>query len=243
MANKKFSDFTQKTSTADVDFVVGYDGSDNVRISPSNLTADSLPLAGGTMTGDIAFSSTSNGIKLGGSGSANLLEDYEEGTYNFQFRLYRDNNSDQESIGSSGFAQWTNRSKYQKIGNTVTLFLDLEFRDGTSSKWNTLDTYYVGLANLPFTYTQPSTNTRVPAGGTYALRSTYQSQNIGQTIFVREGGTSNYSTYISFGGILHSSYPNYALDPVFSNEWPQTRRYYYTETVHLTGTVTYQTNQ
>ena len=32
MANKKFSDFTLKTDTANVDFLVGYDGSDNVRV-------------------------------------------------------------------------------------------------------------------------------------------------------------------------------------------------------------------
>jgi len=37
MANKKFSEFTLKTDPADVDFVVGYDGTDNVRIDPSNL--------------------------------------------------------------------------------------------------------------------------------------------------------------------------------------------------------------
>jgi len=37
MANKKFSEFTLKTDPANVDFVVGYDGSDNVRIDPSNL--------------------------------------------------------------------------------------------------------------------------------------------------------------------------------------------------------------
>ena len=36
MANKKFSDFTVKTDNADVDFLVGYEGSDNVRISPEN---------------------------------------------------------------------------------------------------------------------------------------------------------------------------------------------------------------
>lgn len=184
-----------------------------------------------------------DGIKIGGTATANRLDDYEEGTYNIAFRLYRDNNSDQELISSAGFAQWTNRSKYQKIGNTVTLFLDLEYRDGTSSKWNTSNTYFVGLDNLPFDYTQPATNTRVPVGGTYALRSTYQSINTGQTIFTREGGYSNYSVYISFGGILHSQYPSYALDPVYSNEWPQTRRYYYTEPVHLTGIVTYQTNE
>lgn len=40
MANKKFSDFTLKTDPANVDFLVGYLGSDNVRIEPSNIVAD-----------------------------------------------------------------------------------------------------------------------------------------------------------------------------------------------------------
>lgn len=40
MANKKFSDFTLKTDPANVDFLVGYLGSDNVRIAPSNIVAD-----------------------------------------------------------------------------------------------------------------------------------------------------------------------------------------------------------
>jgi len=39
MANKKFSEFTLKTDSANVDFVVGYDGTDNVRIAPSNLSS------------------------------------------------------------------------------------------------------------------------------------------------------------------------------------------------------------
>lgn len=37
MANKKFSEFTLKTDSANVDFLVGYDGTDNVRIDPSNI--------------------------------------------------------------------------------------------------------------------------------------------------------------------------------------------------------------
>jgi len=37
MANKKFSDFTTRTDTANVDFLVGYDGTTNVKIAPSNV--------------------------------------------------------------------------------------------------------------------------------------------------------------------------------------------------------------
>ncbi len=53
MANIKFSEFDVKTSTADVAFIVGYDGTDNVRITSANFLGSYLPLAGGTMTGDI----------------------------------------------------------------------------------------------------------------------------------------------------------------------------------------------
>ena len=54
MANIKFSAFTQKVVDTDVDFLVGYTGADNVRISPSTIGQGVyLPLAGGTMTGDL----------------------------------------------------------------------------------------------------------------------------------------------------------------------------------------------
>ena len=57
MANIKFSQFSESTDVANVDFVVGYDGATNVRISPTNFinTAGGpfLPLAGGTMTGGL----------------------------------------------------------------------------------------------------------------------------------------------------------------------------------------------
>lgn len=39
MANKKFSEFDLKTSSSDVAFVVGFNGTDNVRIAPSNLSS------------------------------------------------------------------------------------------------------------------------------------------------------------------------------------------------------------
>ncbi len=52
MANIKFSAFTQKVAQADVDFLVGYTGADNVRITPGALGEGIyLPLGGGTMTG------------------------------------------------------------------------------------------------------------------------------------------------------------------------------------------------
>lgn len=58
MANLKFSQFTEQADPANVQFLVGYNGSDNVRIAPSNVADLSayLPLAGGTMTGPLVIS-------------------------------------------------------------------------------------------------------------------------------------------------------------------------------------------
>jgi hypothetical protein len=56
MANKKFSEFVLKTSTSDVSHIVGYNGAENVQITPANFLDTTggpyLPLAGGTMVGN-----------------------------------------------------------------------------------------------------------------------------------------------------------------------------------------------
>jgi hypothetical protein len=38
MPNLKFSQFQEKTDPANVQFVVGYNGTDNVRIAPGNIS-------------------------------------------------------------------------------------------------------------------------------------------------------------------------------------------------------------
>lgn len=61
MPNLKFSQFQEQTDTSNVQFVVGYNGTDNVRISPSNLQGDFLPLTGGTMTGGLVVEQSGYG--------------------------------------------------------------------------------------------------------------------------------------------------------------------------------------
>jgi len=69
MANLKFSQFTEQADPANVQFLVGYNGSDNVRIAPSNVADLSayLPLAGGTMTGNLVIG-TNNSLEFEGGG-------------------------------------------------------------------------------------------------------------------------------------------------------------------------------
>ena len=80
MANIKFSAFTQKVAPADVDFLVGYTGTDNVRIAPSTIGQGVyLPLAGGTMTGNTIHGD--NVKSLYGTGSD--LEIYHDGSNSY----------------------------------------------------------------------------------------------------------------------------------------------------------------
>ena len=58
MANKKFSEFTLKTDPANVDFVVGYDGTDNVRIDPSNLAPAAPVTSVNSLTGAVSLGLT-----------------------------------------------------------------------------------------------------------------------------------------------------------------------------------------
>ena len=63
MANKKFSEFVLKTSTSDVSHIVGYNGAENVQITPANFLDTTggpyLPIAGGTLTGALTINDAS----------------------------------------------------------------------------------------------------------------------------------------------------------------------------------------
>ena len=62
MANLKFSQFTEQTDTANVQFLVGYNGSTNVRIAPGNISD-----LGGNGTVNTIAMFTPNGTTIGDS--------------------------------------------------------------------------------------------------------------------------------------------------------------------------------
>ena len=97
-----------------------------------------LPDATGTVvtadgSGDIATTSItpSAGIYLGGSGSANLLDDYEEGTFTPAF------------LSGSGITYSDRAGYYTKIGNVVTFHMYVAWSAGTS--------LVSAFSGLPFT--------------------------------------------------------------------------------------------
>ncbi len=110
MANKKFSEFTLKTDPANVDFVVGYNGTDNVRIDPANLGggggaglvsgtgSDSMASDGSlTPTGNAAIASATRSIALGGDSPFAGTNPQCEAS-----------GTDSVAIGTSAFADGTN---------------------------------------------------------------------------------------------------------------------------------------
>ena len=99
MANKKFSEFELKTTTSNVSHIVGYNGAENVRITPANFISGTggpyLPLAGGIMTGDTKHNDNTKSI-WGRTG--NDLEIYHDGSNSYikdvgtgDLRIWADN--------------------------------------------------------------------------------------------------------------------------------------------------------
>ena len=78
-------------------------------------------------------------IKIGGSGSANTLDDYEEGTFTPTLTF---------GGGSVGITYLNQTGKYTKIGNTVSISITIILSNKGSSTGTAL------ITSLPFAVTQ-----------------------------------------------------------------------------------------
>jgi len=115
MANKKFSEFVLKTSTSDVSHIVGYNGAENVQITPANFLDTTggpyLPLAGGLMVGNTTHNDNVKSIY---------------GTASDGLEIYHDGNN--SYIDDSGTGDLAIRSNFLKIekytGETMATFND-----------------------------------------------------------------------------------------------------------------------
>jgi len=122
-------------------------GTGNFTLASPNSNTDrtlTLPDATGTVvlangSGDIATTSVtpSAGIYLGGTGSANLLDDYEEGTWTPTVR----------GAATAGTYTLSGVSaRYVKIGSQVTLWAKFGFSAASGG------TNYAQILGLPFSY-------------------------------------------------------------------------------------------
>lgn len=136
-------------STIKVDTIQTRTGSGNITASNNiagNLVGDVTGNVTGNLTGNSTVGGTlgvtglvtaSGGVAIGGTGSANTLDDYEEGTFT------------PVPIGSSTAGTWTpdgsNYGKYTKIGDRV--FITVNCSGHLSSPAGA----YVFITGLPYT--------------------------------------------------------------------------------------------
>lgn len=172
-------------------------------IAAPNSNSDrtlTLPDATGTVvtangSGNIATTSItpSSGIYLGGSGSPNLLDDYEEGTFTPAF------------VSGSGITYVNRSGYYTKIGNVVMFHFFVQWSAGTS-----LSAAFTGLpfsvANLANAFTMCSvwndTGTTYAAGRTTLIA--YGSVNTSTvTIETVGSATSASAPSLSTSGALY----------------------------------------
>jgi hypothetical protein len=119
-------------SAADLNLIDGITNG-TVIASKAIVTDANKDITGGrhvTITGDV----TANAIKLGGTGSANTLSDYEEGTFTPTI-----------SSGLTSANLSTATGNYTKVGRLVHFNIDIVINSGTANS----DNFQIG--SLPFT--------------------------------------------------------------------------------------------
>ena len=133
------------------------DGTDNqLMIRDDANSYNSVVFNAGGASGYTTFN---NPIRIGGTGSANELDDYEEGTYTLKWSLGANSVYEVTAQNFGNLAE--NTSKYVKIGRVVHIFLMFKF-NAHPSNWASSGSY-VYLTNLPFTPLQGS------VGGNFSM--------------------------------------------------------------------------
>ncbi len=143
-------------------------------------------------TGSILVETAGQGIYLGGTATANNLDDYEEGTWTPQ--VYYQNSTDQANATNV-----VQQGKYTKIGNLVFVQFRLDFSQSSSSPVND----NIGVKNLPFAgadnHYAGGGNVITSVAGSYGYN--FALPNAGSTIAIlnNSGNIGNYGDQFGSG--------------------------------------------
>jgi len=118
----------------------------------------------------------SGGVYLGGTGAANKLDDYEEGTWTPN--LTDSSNNSVSQSGQSGH--------YTKIGNMVYVIFGIQV-SSISGAGNGLQ-----IRNLPFQIENVTEGSGEPSGGALTFANSLQSRDLGGGIILRANNATNY---------------------------------------------------
>lgn len=206
MANIKFSDFTVGNTEGDIDFVVGYKGANNIQISPTNLLASALgnylPLAGGTMTGDLKLNDavvakfgTGDDLRIqhvsGGSG-ASYIQNYT-GDLQIQNRA-----TDKDIIFQSDDGSGSVTEYFRLDGSNVNVSISKQF--------NWLDSVVASFGN--------SADLKIFHNGTDSVIQNdignleiQNRQDDGDIVFKSDDGSGGVTTYFFLDGSAGGALP------------------------------------
>ena len=214
MANKKFSEFDLKTASGDVAFVVGYNGTDNVRIAPSDLssgggatdlnglsdcnTADGSSVYVGNVPSGLSGSSLNNTVL--GNGAGNSIVGGFRNTLIGKGAGSSINHGDYHvCIGIDAGASLTNANETVCIGRnagggstaTDTVII------GSNSGRNASSTGHVSIGyQAGFSQTSATANTFIGFNAGYGITTDGYNTVIGYQAMNQSEGTQ--STYIGF---------------------------------------------
>ena len=117
----------------------------------------------------------SGGVYLGGTGSANQLDDYEEGTWTPTLQV---NNS------TTGITYASRSGSYTKVGRMVTLLCDVTISNKGSN------TGAVAIANFPFVAGDTLSSTSFNGTGFTGIWENLNTTTSSITCWVSQGGTT-----------------------------------------------------
>ena len=153
----------------------------------------------------------SGGVYLGGTGAANKLDDYEEGTWTPEYVFY--DISDAAYKNFAGITYDIQEGTYVKVGRLVTLFFSL--RTDSLDKTGTASSDFVFIDNLPFNVVEGGTGTIGAAVNWASAAPTQSFASAGETIALRTtlSGASGYNA-IGVGDMATGANSNRILDCV-----------------------------
>ena len=193
------------------DLAFGTASTERMRIDSSGALLHGTTTAGSAGAGDIVVN---GGVYLGGTAAANLLDDYEEGTWSPVF-------SDATSGGNTATANGGKRGLYTKIGNQVTVSCHATNLDRTGMT----GANDLRIQGLPFTPTSYSSPNHYWTGGTRLGAVSFNTNGFvtayvsDAVTYVRLGETISGS---SIDGIICSQLTSGAADVSFTMTYETT---------------------
>lgn len=162
-------------------------------------------------------------IRIGANSTSNELDDYEEGTFDFQFRISSTNYDFNTTNFQGPSTNFHNYSRYVKVGRKVTLYFDIRW---STVPWSSFaDTNEIKILGLPFTLSTGSSSVPAGIGGTYNFGS---NPTLSSSADAAESGAISGRFFHSVGGqvLLTRNYYNVGYytawysGSILKGDWP-----------------------